>query len=122
SLFLRSYILLATLPFYSKLYLDAFFRTIYRLVISHNNLLNWVTAEDAAKNTDSSIASYLKKFTFHLVFSFILLMIGLVTFNVYACILAIIFITAPFVLYYVSLDLNPQRIELKDKEIEEVKE
>src|SRR5699024_6390986 len=63
SLLLRSYILLATLPFYSKLYLDAFIRTVYRLTISHNNLLNWVTAEDAAKNTNSSIRSYLTNFT-----------------------------------------------------------
>ena len=122
SLLLRSYIVLATLPFYSKLYLDAFFRTCYRLLISHNNLLNWVTAEDAAKNQDKTFSGYLKHFTFHLVFSFILLIVGLIFFNIYACIFAVIFITAPFVLYYVSLDINPQKSELKDKEIEDVRD
>ena len=122
SLILRSYIVLATLPFYSKLYLDAFFRTCYRLLISHNNLLNWVTAEDAAKNEDKTFIGYLKHFTFHLLFSFILLIIGLIFFNVYACVLAIVFITAPFVLYYVSLDINPQKVELKDKEVEDVRD
>ena len=120
SLILRSYIVLATLPFYSKLYLDAFFRTCYRLLISHNNLLNWVTAEDAAKNVDKTFFGYLKHFSFHLVFSFILLVVGLAMFNVYACILAVIFITAPFVLYYVSQDIKLQKKELKDKEIEDV--
>ena len=65
SLLLRSYIILATLPFYSKLYLDAFLRTIYRLFISHNNLLNWVTAEEAAKRVDKNFAFYLKHYTFH---------------------------------------------------------
>ena len=122
SLVLRSYILLTTLPFYSKLYLDAFIRTVYRLTISHKNLLNWVTAEDAAKNTSSSFGSYLKNFTFHLVFSFILLVIGLVTFNIYASLLAVVFFTAPFVLYYVSLDLDPQRKELNEKEIDDVRD
>ena len=122
SLLLRSYIVLATLPFYSKLYLDAFFRTCYRLLISHNNLLNWVTAEDAAKSEDKTFSGYLKHFTFHLVFSFILLIVGLIFFNIYACIFAVIFITAPFVLYYVSLDINPQKSELKDKEIEDVRD
>ena len=109
SLLLRSYILLATLPFYSKLYLDAFFRTCYRMLISHKNLLNWVTAEDAEKNANSSFRNYLRKFRFHLIFSFLLLVIGLVTFNIYASLLAVIFFTAPFVLYYVSLDLNLQK-------------
>ncbi len=122
SLILRSYIVLATLPFYSKLYLDAFFRTCYRLFISHDNLLNWVTAEDAAKNEDKTFIGYLRHFTFHLLFSFILLIVGLVFFNVYVCVLAIVFITAPFVLYYVSLDINPQKVELKDKEVEDVRD
>ena len=45
SIFLRSYIVFATIPYYSKLYMDAFFRTLYRLFFSHKNLLNWITAE-----------------------------------------------------------------------------
>ncbi len=122
SLFLRSYIVLATLPYYSKLYMDAFFRTCYRLLISHKNLLNWVTAEDAAKRQDKNFLDYLSHFTFHLVFSVLLLIVGLVMFNVYVCLIAIVFITAPFILYYVSLDLDPQRKDLKEKEVEEVRE
>ena len=122
SLVLKSYILLATLPFYSKLYLDAFLRTIYRLTISHKNLLNWITAEDASKNASSDILDYLKSFTFHLIFSFVLLILGLIFFNIYACLFAVIFITAPFILYDVSKDINPHRVELKEKEVEEVKD
>lgn len=122
SLILRSYIVLATLPFYSKLYLDAFFRTCYRLLISHNNLLNWITAEEAAKNEDKTFMGYLKHFIFHLLFSVILFVLGFVFANVYACVLALIFFSAPFVLYYVSLDINPQKVELKEKEVEEVQD
>ena len=45
SLLLRAYIVFATIPYYTRLYMDAFFRTIYRLLFSHKNLLNWITAE-----------------------------------------------------------------------------
>ncbi|HIS38198.1 MAG TPA: hypothetical protein IAB45_01675 [Candidatus Onthousia faecavium] len=122
SLFLRSYIILATLPFYSKLYLDAFFRTIYRLLISHDNLLNWVTAEEAAKRVDKNFTSYLKHYTFHLGFSLLLLIFGIIFMNIYAVIFAFVFISAPFVLYYVSLDIDLNAKNLDDKEIAEVKE
>lgn len=122
SIILRSYIILSTLPFYSKLYLDAFFRTIYRLTVSHKNLLNWITASDASKNIDCSIKSYFKNFSFHLIFSFMLLVVGVATFNIYASLLAIVFITAPFVLYTVSKDIDPQKKELKEKEVEDVRQ
>ncbi len=122
SLLLRSYIVLAILPFSTKLYLDAFFRTCYRLLISHNNLLNWVTAEDAAKRVDKNFFGYLRHYSFHLIFSFALLIVGLILFNPYACILAVIFITAPFVLFYVSKDLDLQKIELKDTEVEDIRD
>ena len=46
SILLRSYIVFVTIPYYSRLYMDAFFRTMYRLFYSHKNLLNWITAEE----------------------------------------------------------------------------
>ena len=49
SILLRAYITFSTLPFYTKLYMDAFFRTLYRLFVSHKNLLNWITAEEVEK-------------------------------------------------------------------------
>ena len=122
SLILRSYIILATLPYYTQLYLDAFARTVYRLFISHKNLLNWVTAEDASKTISFDLVTYLKNFSGQLIFSFLLLVLGLATNHVLACLFAVIFISAPFVLYTVSRDINPAPLELKDKEIEEVKD
>ena len=42
--------------------------------------------------------------------------------NIYAVIFAFVFISAPFVLYYVSLDIDLNAKNLDDKEIAEVKE
>lgn len=47
---------------------------------------------------------------------------GLVTFNFYACLIAVVFITAPFILYSVSQDIDFHRIDLKEKELEEVRD
>lgn len=122
SLILRSYIMIATLPFYTKLYMDAFFRTMYRLLFSHRNLLNWVTAEEAEKTISSGLANYIKAFTFNIILGIVLVIVGGVTFNIYAIIFALIFCSAPFVLYLVSKDINHQRISLKEEEVLEVRE
>ena len=64
SMILRSYILFATLPYYTRLYMDAFFRTLYRLLFSHKNLLNWITAEDAEKTLKFDFKTYFFSFSF----------------------------------------------------------
>ena len=122
SLALRSYIVFATIPFYTKLYMDAFFRTMYRLLFSHKNLLNWITAEEVEKTVDGSLKNYIRNFAFNLLTAIIFIGIGIYTGNYLAFIIALIFISAPFVLYTVSKDINHHQIELKDKKIEEVKE
>ena len=122
SLFLRSYLVFATLPFYTRLYMDAFFRTCYRLLVSHKNLLNWITAEEVEKTVKGDLKSYLKNFDINLVLSVILIVFGILTFNIYAVSLAIIFFSAPFILYFVSLDIDQHTVELKEKKVEEVRD
>ena len=65
SILLRSYIVFATIPYYSKLYMDAFFRTLYRLYVSHKNLLNWITADDAEKLIKDTLGNYIRNFIFN---------------------------------------------------------
>ena len=122
SLLLRSYIMLATLPFYAKLYMDAFFRTMYRLLFSHRNMLNWITAEEVEKTVSNGLTNYIRAFTFNIILAIILLVIGGFTLNIYAIIFALIFFSAPFVLYLVSKDINHQRISLKEEDVLEVRE
>lgn len=121
SLILKCYITLATIPFYTKLYLDAFFRTIYRLTVSHKNLLNWVTAEDAEKTLKSDLGTYIKNFYFNIGVSVIFIILGIIFKEVVAFIIALVFISAPFILYYVSLTIPDERVDLKEDEDEDVK-
>lgn len=106
SIVLQAIITFACIPYYSKLYMDAFFRTLYRLFISHKNLLNWVTFEDTVKNTKNGFSNYIKKFIVNYIFGIIFLIIGLLYNNISAHIISILFILAPVILYFVSLDIN----------------
>lgn len=122
SLLLRSYIVLATLPFYTKLYMDAFFRTMYRLLISHKNLLNWITAEDAEKLVSNDFKGYIRNFTFNIILGLILCLTTIITGNYGALVIGLVFLSAPVVVYLVSKDIEHDRVELKDKKVEEIKE
>ena len=122
SLLLRSYIVFVTLPFYTRLYMDAFFRTLYRLFVSHKNLLNWITAEEAEKLIKGDLKGYINNFLPNIVLAIVLVIITLFTGKYSALLLAVIFFTAPFVLYAVSKDIDHNRVELKDKKLEDIKE
>ena len=122
SILLRSYIVFATIPYYTKLYMDAFFRTMYRLLYSHKNLLNWITAEEVEKTVDGSLKNYIRNFKVNIITAIVFVGIGIYTSNYITFAIAFIFLSAPFVLYIVSRDINHHQIELKDKKIDEIKE
>ena len=122
SILLRSYIAFSTIPFYTKLYMDAFFRTLYRLIYSHKNLLNWVTAEEVEKTVDSSLLNYFRNFIFNILTSIFFLIIGVTNHNIYSILLGVIFLSSPIVLYLVSREINHHEIALSDKKVKEIKE
>ena len=122
SLLLRSYIVFACIPYYTKLYMAAFFKSLYRLLISHKNLLNWVTAEEVAKSARNNLFSYIRNFWFNWLTAVAFIGITYITHNYIALLIAIIFISAPFVLYLVSKDIDHTEVELKDKKIEEIED
>lgn len=122
SILLRSYIVFATIPYYSKLYMDAFFRTLYRLFYSHKNLLNWITAEEVEKTVDGSLKNYIHNFIPNIFVAMIFIAIGVIQSNYLAIVIAAVFISGPFVLYLVSRDIDHTQIELKDKKVDEIRE
>ena len=122
SLLARCYIVFCNIPFNTKLYMDAFFRTMYRLLVSHRNLLNWITAEEVEKTVRGDLKSYFRNFVPNLIAVAGLLIYGAIFKNYWAFLLAALFMSAPFVLYFVSKDIDHDRIELSDKKIEEITE
>ncbi len=122
SLMLRSFITFSTIPYYTKLYMDAFFRTIYRLTVSHKNLLNWITAEEVEKTVDGSLKNYIRNFIFNIIVAVAFIVIGILQQNYLTFFLTYIFLASPFVLYLVSKEIDHTQVELKEKKVEEIKE
>ena len=120
SILFRSYINFSTIPFYTKLYMDAFFRTLYRLFYSHKNLLNWITAEEVEKTSKGNLLNYIRNFIVNIIVAIIFAVIGFLTNNIVGYILCLVFLSAPFILYLVSKDINHNKIELNDKEIADI--
>ena len=108
SLLYRAYIALINIPFYTGVYMDAFFRTLYRLFVSHKNLLNWTTAEEASKKLNKNLVWYLRSFIVNYVFGIIFIILGVIFKSYISYVLAVMFITAPFILYFVSLEIKPK--------------
>lgn len=105
SILYRGLISFITIPYYSFLYLDAFFRSLYRMNISHKNLLNWLTAEDASKTLKKDLVSYLKQFKANYIVSSLLIVLSILL-NPKGLMIAIIisigFCLAPILLWSFS--------------------
>ena len=125
SIILQALITFSCIPFYSMLYMDAFFRTLYRLFVSHKNLLNWLTFEETINNTKEVFFNYVKAFIVNYVFGIIFFVVGLLTNNISSYVIAVLFVIAPVVLYLVSLNINKDitiRDNKKDKLVDIAKD
>lgn len=57
----RSFLSFMFLPYEAYMTMDAILRTVYRLVVSKKNMLQWVTAADAEKTLSNDFKSYIKR-------------------------------------------------------------
>ena len=120
---LQNFISFITLPYTAYLYMKAFFTSIYRMLISKEKLLSWLTAEDAEKKTSNSLTSYFKKFFVNDIFVFALLILTILTdssFLLPTLLLSLFFMSAPFVLNYVSTCKIEEKT-LSEKKNEEIR-
>ena len=101
------------LPTYAYISLNAIIKTIYRL-IKKVKLLEWVTSEDAEKHDDRSIEVYYKLMFFNLISGIILF--GFL--NPFSEIVGTLWIFAPFLAWYISIDNKEEfdKYNLKDEE------
>ena len=102
---LQSLFVVIILPHQAVVNLDAIFRTLYRLLISKKNLLEWTTASHTEQNSSNSLGAYIRSLSFS-----IYLGIALLTAAFYVSIQSfwvlipffVIWTGAPFFLWYVS--------------------
>ena len=101
----------AILPDTAYVEINALIKSIYRMKVSHNFMLEWTTSQDAEKNSERSIKGYYFSMLPNLILGLILVVLMLLTLgysnNIFATILflcmGIIWLVAPFIMYKLSI-------------------
>jgi len=118
----RGIITLGCLPYKAYVELIAICKTLYRLIFSHKHLLEWMTSEEADKQSKTSITNYYKMMISNLVFGAVLIVFGIVNYNWLLTIIGILCIIMPFVMYKISLIPRKSKKELDKNENKYLKE
>ena len=121
----RSFVQFALMPKEAWMYTDAMFRSCYRMLFSHKNLLNWVPSDEAAKSTKGTLGDYISKFWFNYVSAIALIVLTyLSNATIYAWIAtafcAIAWIGAPIVMFWLGKKFPQSKRSLNAKEKEQV--
>lgn len=104
-IFLRGIITLGCIPYKAYISLNAIIKTIYRMTVSHQNLLEWTTSEESEKMAKTNIISYYKNMFINVISALITLLIFIDTQNIFCIILSILWLIMPFIMYYISKDV-----------------
>ena len=118
----RTILTLGCVPYKAYVELVAICKTIYRLTISHKNLLEWMTSEEAEKQSKTSIATYYKMMAINVILGGALVAISILYTNVLFTVIGILWIITPYIMYKISLIPEKSKIELQEKEKQYLKE
>ena len=124
----RSVVQFALLPKEAWMYTDALIRACYRMWFSHKNLLNWITSDEAAKSTKGTLGDYISKFWFNYVCAAIVILLSVLrspfstaSFLI-ALLVALLWIGAPFLMYWLGKKFPQNKKNLSAKETEDVRQ
>ena len=101
-IFARTIITLGCLPYKAYISLKAILKTIYRVKITHKNLLEWTTSEEAEKMAKTDILSYYKNMAINVIAGIAGFAIYVISNNILALILGALWIITPVIMYGVS--------------------
>lgn len=122
--FMQSLLMLAFLPYQAQLMLDAIVRTIVRVLITRNNLLEWVTAADMELALKNDVVSYWRRMW--LCPTAATVSIILCIFNAPEAFIVVLFIAplwavAPAIAHWISKPWSKDRYRLSEEEVMELR-
>ena len=101
----QSLLLFMFMPYQAYLMLDAIIRTIFRVCITHRNMLEWVTAADVEASIKNNPGSFFRKMWFNIPAAFITLLLTLQSSqrNFFVAVpVAVLWLAGPFAAYWIS--------------------
>ena len=100
--FLRGIITLGCVPYKAYISAKAIGITIYRMCISHRNLLEWTTSEEAEKQAKSDLASYYNQMAFNIFLGVVTVGFSLLRQNLFGVLLGILWFITPMIMWFIS--------------------
>ena len=114
---LRGILNLAFLPDKAYISLNAIIKTLYRKLMSHQNLLEWTTAEEAEKMAKTDYWSYYQNMVANVLLGFLGLLLAFETKSVIGQILllllGLLWLSGPFLACYISRETKEKTLEEK---------
>ena len=96
----RAIITLGCLPYKAYISLKSIIKTIYRKTISKKHLLEWVTSEEAERQSKTDIISYYKQMYINWILGAIVIILNIK--NICSVLLGILWILIPFIMCEIS--------------------
>ena len=119
-IFLRAIILLGCMPYKAYISLKTIGKTLYRVLITHKNLLEWTTSEEAEKLSKTDFISYYKSMFINIVAGIILFITYSQNKNIIAILLGALWIASPTIMWYISKEKEEKKsIEILTKKEQE---
>ena len=101
-IFARTIITLGCLPYKAYTSLKAIVKTMYRVKVTHKNLLEWTTSEEAEKMAKTDIISYYKNMAINIITGIVAFIIYGNRDNILALMLGVLWILTPAIMYCIS--------------------
>lgn len=117
-------LLLTFLPYQAELMVNAVAKSIYRVYISKQNLLEWVTAADMERSLKNGVVSYYTRMWFSPVYGGIILALSVFyrkEFLPVAVAVFILWVLSPWIAYIISIPSDKNKALLDSAGIEEVR-
>ena len=102
----RAVLTLGCLPYKAYISLKSICKTIYRMTISHKNLLEWMTSEEAEKNSKTDIISYYKAMYINVVLGVIFAFYAFKASSIFTIIIGVLWIVSPYIMCLVSKNIK----------------
>ncbi len=93
---------IGTLPYKAYMSLVAISKTLYRLIISHKNLLEWTTSEEAEKTSKTDLLSYYKIMLSNIVLGVLIIILAIKDRNIFEIMIGILWIITPGIMCHIS--------------------
>ena len=108
--FYRAFLTFGCLPFKAYVSIKSIVLSLYRMLISHNNLLEWTTSEDAEKNSKTDILSYYRLMAINLVFAALSIIVSYMNNCILGIFVGMIWAIIPLLMSLISKSTEEKQI------------